>query len=143
MEVIMRSISRVLAPLSLLSTMLLTAGTANAAPTLRDKFDTFTFNVSTCNQEVITGSGTEFTSFRQLKDGSNISKFDIHAKGVGTQGNVYVLDVSSTVLTDPTTGAFSSDQVQRLVSLGSAPNEQINFHFDTVNGVSFSIICKG
>lgn len=138
----MRTITRVLAPLALLSTMLLPAGPATAAPTVRDKFETFTFHVNTCNGEFITGSGTEFTSFKQLKDGSNVSQFDIHAKGVGTEGNIYVLDVSSTVLTDPTTGAFSSDQIQRLVSLGSAPNELIKFHFDTVNGASFSIICK-
>jgi hypothetical protein len=91
----------------------------------------------------IGGSGTVKSTFKQQQDGTILDPFVIHATGTrDAEGKEYVTDLSPTILTSPTVD-FSIDQTRQLISLGSAPNEVVQFHFDYVNGVTINTICRG
>jgi hypothetical protein len=138
----MRTLTRILAPLVVLPAMLLPAGGATAAPADVDRFDTFVVDFNTCNGEEINGEGTNRYVSKTQKDGTYIEHYKLHAKGVGSLGNEYVMNWTITYRTSTKKTKIS----QRIVAIskGSAPNQVLTYRYDSTRGTAtITNNCRG
>ena len=139
----MRSIIRLLSPLVLLLALLLPAGGAIAAPAESVRTEEVFASVNMCTGEFVALEGTVQIVSQVRADGSDHTYVMYQMKGVGDQGNRYVFGVTLQVRFNSSTGHFTADQIQRLVSVGSAPNQWIIIHFDSNTGSTFDAQCRG
>jgi hypothetical protein len=137
-EVVMRSIFRILVALALaLAIPLFSAGVASARPP--DVFEeAVRTDVNLCNGEVVPLVGVFRVVTNEHKDGSFVQVSTYHATGVGSQGNEYVLNISSV-------NKAGVGQVQRelLVSKGSAPNQLLVITLPASGGIIIEADCRG
>lgn len=140
----MRLTIRLLTPLVLLLAMLLPAGGATAAPAESVRTEEIWAHVNGCNtEEYVELKGTVQIVSQVREDGSAMTYVTYQMKGVGDQGNRYVLNLTFMVRFQWSTGYYSVDQIHRLVSEGSAPNQWLIIHFDSDGVSTFEIDCRG
>jgi len=138
----MRVIVRILAPIFLVLGLIGPAGVATAAPAQSDRFFTFAFDQSFCNGENIVGEGTMHIVSKVQNDGSVLERITVHAKGVGDQGNEYVMNWTQTRQYDRSNIWTTSHA--RAISKGSAPNQDLNATFNSATGeFVFEPVCHG
>lgn len=140
-EIIMRFIIRFLAPLALLLAFLAPTGTAVAAPADSERFETLTLHFNDCNGEVVLAEGTVHIVTKVQKDGTFLFHFNLHAKGVGSQGNEYVINWNGKSQSDQ--NSFSFAQRILAISKGSAPNQVLIFRGDSDGNFTFEADCRG
>lgn len=135
----MRLVIRILAPLALLLAFMSPAGPAVAAPAESVRFYDFAFDFNNCNGEAIEGQGTVHTVSKVQTDGRFLFHFDLHAQGIGSLGNEYVMIWNGYERSDQ--DGFTLVQHIHAISKGSAPNQEVIFLGDDENGFSFEVDC--
>ena len=141
----MRLVTRILAPFVFILAMLLPANVAAAAPAEIDHGqESFISEANDCNGEMVMLEGTFHMTWKPQRDGSVNVLMALHAQGVDTQGNRYVL--SHTFRGHGGTN-YTQKATTSLVSQGSAPNKLAKLHFyftptDT-EVYDFEIVCRG
>lgn len=137
----MRSIIRFLSPLVLLLALLLPAGGATAAPAQSERTEQILAHYNMCTGEYVELTGTIHYVTKVDSDGSTFILITTHAQGAGDQGNTYVFNDSFRLRAESTD--LIVDEFHRLTSEGSAPNQVLIIHYDTVNGSTFEFECRG
>ncbi|MDQ0618077.1 hypothetical protein [Arthrobacter globiformis] len=138
----MRLIVRILAPIFLVLGLIGPAGAATAAPAQTERNFTFAFDFNTCNGEAIEGQGFVHVVSKEQADGSFLNRITLHAKGVGSEGNEYVMNWTQVQ-------RFFTDHVEftahtRAISKGSAPNQDLHATVNTATNVfTFDPVCHG
>ena len=89
--------------------------------------------LNTCNGEVVVLDGR----FQFFQDRAGTTHTTVHAKGVGDQGNTYVLNI------DDRAAADGIVQRRVLVSLGSAPNQIVLITLPSSGGFFIETECTG
>jgi hypothetical protein len=137
----MRTVIRFLTPLALLLAFLAPAGTATAAPADSERFVAFVGSLNTCNGEIVQAEGTMHIVTKVQKDGTFLFRFNLHAQGVGDQGNEYVINWNRTDRSNQNSFSFT-DRIL-VISKGSAPNFAFIFHSDSDGNFTFDEDCRG
>jgi hypothetical protein len=140
----MRLVFRFLAPLALLLAFLAPAGTATAYPADSGRYTTtdFDFDVNTCNGESVEVKGTAHMVTKMQKDLTLLGHFNLRARGVGSQGNEYVMNWNEKGQFEAN-GDFSFAQRFLAISKGSGPNQAVLVHFDSHGEPTFEVDCRG
>lgn len=143
LEVItMRLIARILAPIFVVLGLLVPAGISNAAPAQSERFFVFAFDFNTCNGEFVAGEGFMHVVSKEQSDGSFLNRINLHAEGVGSQGNEYVMNWTQVQRFDSTHVEGTSHA--RAISKGSAPNQDLRASYNTATGeFTFEPVCRG
>jgi hypothetical protein len=130
--------------------LIVPTGAAQAAGlVVQQRDDTFDIQSSnTCNGEFVELEGTSQLVVIANPDGTFTFQFRVQAKGTTTvTGTEYVLNLFRKSDFDSSGGfEIKGDAREVLVSQGSAPNQQVIFHFDfTVSPPVFSLetVCVG
>ena len=140
----MRSLIRFLALVALLLAFLAPAGTAAAytAESRRFTTTTFDFDLNTCNGELVEVKGTAHIVTKMQKDLTLFGHFNLRARGVGSEGNEYVMNWNEKGRFEAD-GDFSLAQRFLVISKGSAPDQTVIVHVDSYGGYSFEVDCRG
>lgn len=136
----MRFVIRILTPVLFLLAMLLPAGGAAAAPGQTGHGEAVVFAFNTCAGDSVVANGFANSVFVVHRDGSVFVHYTINATAVS--GNEYVLNAQEIIKVSDS-GGYSQDDRFLMVSKGSAPNEWLLIHFDSVTGVTVTSECRG
>jgi hypothetical protein len=134
--------SLVAASLGLLFGLLLPTGVATAAPPSKLFVHEFRTDINGCNGELIALEGdVRLITHIRAPDGPNVAHITAHSTGVGDQGNQYVFNVDLVSRSNADSLLIARSQI---VSLGSAPNQEVILVLDADSG-SFSVEaeCRG
>lgn len=121
--------------------LLLPAGAVHAAPAVVYGGSFVEEHINTCNDELVTLAGTWQVVQNSSDNGVFVGQLIVGAQGVGDQGNRYVWRVKEIY-------TFDADPVlvqrHELVSLGSAPNQQIRLFLNFATGdIVIETVCTG
>jgi hypothetical protein len=77
-------------------------------------------------------------------DGSFKTSLNIHSKGTGSLGNEYVVHVDLLLGRESSGLLTLDDEKTTLVSKGTAPNQDVRFHFSSDSpDIIFTVDCHG
>lgn len=124
----MRLPVRILAPIFFVLAMLAPAGTAAAGPAEVTHGGALGAAFSTCTNEYMEIEGTYTNISRQLQDGKYDQRLIIHATGTSASGTEYIWNYDAHWVTNGIQFDFEDDRAV-LISLGSADNQRIVFHY--------------
>lgn len=121
--------------------LLLPAGAVHAAPAVVYGGSFVEEHINTCNDELVTLAGTWQVVQNSSDNGVTVGQLTVRAHGVGDQGNRYVWHVKEIVMLDANPVLV---QRHELVSLGSAPNQQIRLFLNYATGdIVIETVCTG
>lgn len=124
--------------------LLLPAGAVHAAPAVVYGGSFVEEHINTCNDELVTLAGTWQVITHSSDNGNvggNVGQLIVRAEGVGDQGNRYVWQVKEINKLDANPVLV---QRHELVSLGSAPNQQIRLFLNYATGdIVIETVCTG
>lgn len=121
--------------------LLLPAGAVHAAPAVVYGGSSVEEHINTCNDELVTLVVTWQVVAHSSDNGVTVSQLTVRAEGVGDQGNRYVWHVKELLKLDADPVLV---QRHELVSLGSAPNQQIRLFLDWDSGdIVIETVCTG
>jgi hypothetical protein len=137
----MRTLVRILTPLTAPLAVLLPAGAANADPPDIQTGHEFFTEINACNGESVSMEGDFRIIDKRQEDGDAVQHVLLRAKGTGNQGNEYVLHVDELFKDDA-----DRELVQHrvLISQGSVPNQDVLIVLNFNTGeISIEAVCRG
>ena len=143
----MRNRGYLFALLAFAAALAIPASVAAAAPAEVSHIQAVGGAFNTCAGEF--GEFVEFTGTARLldkpnADGSFKTSLNIHGTGTGSLGNEYVLHFDILLIRASSGLLTLDDEKTTLVSKGSAPNQDVRFHFSSDSpDVIFTVDCHG
>jgi hypothetical protein len=99
---------------------------------------------SLCTGETVEFTGMAHTVDKPFADGSFRTKILITGTGRGASGIEYVVHFDTLIVRASTGAIVLDDERTTLVSKGSAPNQEVRFHFESDSpDVIFTVECHG
>jgi hypothetical protein len=140
----MRNRGYLCALLAFAAALVIPAGVATAAPAEVSHTQAVGALFNTCAGELVDFTGTARVLDKPNADGSFKTSLNIQGTGTGSLGNEYVLHFDL-LLVRASSGLLTlDDEKTTLVSKGSAPNQDVRFHFSSDSpDIIFTVDCHG
>jgi hypothetical protein len=124
--------------------LVFSASSANAEPAHVTHSEALGGLFNTCNGELVFFSGESVTIDKPLADGSLRTQLIIRGTGTGLLANEYVLHFNILLVRASSSLLTLDDEKTTLVSRGSAPNQDVRFHFSSDSPeIIFTVDCHG